>query len=348
VATTAVHQLRRAVLATFVESVEVAVVACSGGADSLALLVGASLARDQVNRGGRGLKLYSATIDHGLQPGSANIAQDAAAQALKCGVDKSFVISVAVRATGTGLEAAARTARYAALKDLVSELSKRHGVEGSAVIVLLGHTQDDQAETVLLGLTHGSGSRSLAGMPSSFDNFRRPLLSMTREITEQVCRERQLTWWQDPHNADRNFARARVRHQVLPVLEAELGPGVSAALARTATQLRADSEALDELAHQIFLTYNPIIGWSVPELERHPLALVSRVLRLAALAAGCPPRELHAVHIDGLVRQIHNRDKLPKVLQLPGQVRATRTGKLLRFDGGLDEGPDVTAQDRPV
>ena len=114
--------------------------------------------------------------------------------------------------------------------------------------MLLGHTLDDQAETVLLGLTRGSGGRSLAGMRRAFGVFRRPLLDLTRAQTEPACRAEGIDWWTDPANDDPRFTRSRVRHDVLPLLETELGPGVAATLARTADLLRADVEPLDELA----------------------------------------------------------------------------------------------------
>lgn len=217
------------------------VVACSGGADSLALAWGAAHVAAR-----RGTPARAVIVDHGLQPGSDAVAArvrdrlghlpsrgGSAALALA-----ATVVRVEVTDAGAGPEASAREARYAALV-AAAEPGER---------VLLGHTLDDQAETVLLGLARGSGARSLAGMPPERGVFARPLLGLGREVSAACCAELGLTPWADPHNADRRFARVRVREAVLPVLERELGPGVREALARTAVQLRRDADVLDALA----------------------------------------------------------------------------------------------------
>jgi tRNA(Ile)-lysidine synthase len=178
--------------------------------------------------------------------------------------------------------------------------------------VLLGHTLDDQAETVLLGLARGSGARSLAGMAPARGVFRRPLLGVRRSVTAQAAAD--LEPWQDPHNQERRFARVRVRLDALPALEAALGPGVAEALARTATQLRADNEVLDNLA------VGPL---EVEFLAAQPEALRSRLLRDAAVAAGCPPGTLTARHVgwlSELVTDWHGQ----RWVDLPGGVRALR------------------------
>ncbi|MHB8450889.1 MAG: tRNA lysidine(34) synthetase TilS, partial [Mycobacteriales bacterium] len=203
-------------------------VALSGGADSLALLA-ASLHE----RPGR---TAAAGGDHGWSPDSAGRAAEVAAVAGLAGADQVAVLTVPVT---TG-EAAAREERYRAL---TAEAGRQR-----AAAVLLGHTRDDQAETVLLGLARGSGARSLAGMARCRGVFRRPLLDLPRATTRAACAAAGLSPWQDPANTDPRFARARVRGHLLPVLEAELGPGVGAALARTADLLRDDADALDALA----------------------------------------------------------------------------------------------------
>ena len=160
---------------------------------------------------------------------------------LQLGADETATISVTVDPGGQGIEAAAREARYAALAQIADHFGAR--------VVLLGHTLDDQAETVLLGLTRGSGGRSLAGMRRSVEDlFFRPLLDVTRAQTEAACAAQGIEFWTDPQNGDPRFTRSRVRHDVMPVLERELGPGVAAALARTADQVRADTAYLDEVA----------------------------------------------------------------------------------------------------
>lgn len=285
------------------------VVACSGGADSLALLAATVFESRKA-----GWHVVGATVDHDLQEGSAEHAARVIEQMSDLGAHETFSARVSVSATGQGLEAAARQARYAVL----GEIAARVG----AVAVLLGHTLDDQAETVLMGLTRGSGGRSIAGMRRGYDVYRRPLLDVTREQTEAACRAEGITFWTDPHNADPRFLRARVRHTVLPLLERELGPGVAATLARTADLLQDDLEALDELAAAV-------TDLSLRTLLDVPAAVRTRVLRRAAMAAGCPADELFYVH----VRALHDlvRGQVRGEVQLPGHVTAYLQGDSLRF-----------------
>lgn len=298
------------------------VVACSGGADSLALLAAAVFeARSSPWR------VIGVTVDHGLQEGSADHAARVVAQMAQLGADETGSVRVQVVAEGQGPESAAREARYAVLEEIAGRLGSQ--------VVLLGHTRDDQAETVLLGLTRGSGGRSVAGMRRAFDVFRRPLLDVARAQTEAACRAEGIEFWTDPHNDDPRFTRARVRHTVLPMLERELGPGVAETLARTGEQLRPDMEALDRFAEQALaqhlVTHRDGDGFDVLQIEGLEPAVRTRMLRLAALAAGSPASELFAVHVDALERQVHNRDRLPKEIQLPGRVTAVREGHHLRF-----------------
>ncbi|HEV2375709.1 MAG TPA: tRNA lysidine(34) synthetase TilS [Streptosporangiaceae bacterium] len=298
--------------------------ACSGGPDSLALA--AALAHEGPRHS---LRSGAVTVDHGLQEGSARRAQSVAATLAGLGLEPVLVKTVEVAASGAGgPEAAARTARYRALDDAVRETG--------AVAVLLGHSLDDQAETVLLGLARGAGARSLAGMPASRGHYRRPLLGVERATLRAACDAQGLVPWEDPHNSDPSFARARVRHKLMPVLEAELGPGISQALARTAAQLRADADALDELATEQAQQAAAEDGqWHVDRLAALPPALRARVLHQAAVAAGCPPGALSARHVaamDSLVTQWHGQ----RWTNLPGGVRAmVRYGKLL-FASGED------------
>ena len=224
----AVGQLRAAVQAfasTYLVPADAWCVALSGGPDSLALTAVAA-----------GLRPTTALIvDHGLQPDSAAVGETARTQAIALGCVDAQVLSVQVGSAG-GPEAAARGARYAALE------AHRKGP------VLLAHTLDDQAETVLLGLGRGSGARSIAGMRPHDPPWCRPLLGVRRAVTHAACRELGLAAWQDPHNTDPRFTRARLRHEVLPLLEEVLGGGVAEALARTATALREDTELIDTLA----------------------------------------------------------------------------------------------------
>ncbi|GAA3363709.1 tRNA lysidine(34) synthetase TilS [Saccharopolyspora gregorii] len=239
------------------------VVACSGGADSLALAAAtAHLAR------GRGLRVRARVVDHGLQRGSAEVAERAAAQLDELGYTDVRVLPVQVTGGG-GPEAAARRARYAALD--------ADRPDGSAV--LLGHTRDDQAETVLLGLGRGSGARSIAGMRPWSPPWARPLLDVPRGTTERACAEAGLTPWQDPHNGESRFTRVRLRTAVLPLLEDVLNGGVAGALARTARQLREDADALDEVAAAVRAQVERGADLDARALAEHPPALRRRVLR---------------------------------------------------------------------
>ena len=286
-------------------------VACSGGADSLALLAATCFESRKPAH-----TVIGVTVDHGLQPGSADHAQAVVEQMRALGAE-AHSVAVHVGTTG-GPEAAARTARYGALDRQVDELA--------ADTILLGHTRDDQAETVLLGLARGSGARSLSGMAPRQGRYRRPLLDLTREDTRAACAAEQLTAWDDPHNDDPAYTRVRVRRDVLPVLERELGPGVTEALARTARLLRDDADALDDLASEARARAAGDDGTLDADLLRHePAAIRRRVLRRTALEAGCPGTELFAVHVDALDALVTDwRGQVG--VDLPGGLRATRQG----------------------
>lgn len=266
----------RVVLADLTDGATV-IVALSGGADSLALAEATVFEARS-----RGMHVLSATIDHGLQDGSDEVAASVAVKAEGLGI-RSFVARVDVSPAEGGLEAAARDARYAALRGIAA--SER------ADAVLLGHTLDDQAETVLLGLARGSGAASLQGMaPRREDEdgtvWLRPMLGVRRATTEAFCAASDLEPWHDPHNSEHRFARVRVRENVLPVLESELGPGIAEALARTAEQLREDAEAFDEMIHEtiedIVEHAEAGISVSVAALAANPAALRNRIIRLVA------------------------------------------------------------------
>ena len=229
----AIADTRRAVRAVLPAD-GLVLVALSGGPDSLALA--AATAFEAAGRSG------AVIVDHGLQAGSAEVAARAATAARDLGLDPVLVVRVEVGADG-GPEAAARAARYRALSEAAAS--------AGASAVLLGHTLDDQAETVLLGLARGSGATSLQGMEQVSGLYRRPLLGIRRSVTEQACADAGLTPWNDPQNLDPAFTRVRVRTSVLPMLERELGPGIAEALVRTADQLREDSDALDHFAEEI-------------------------------------------------------------------------------------------------
>jgi tRNA(Ile)-lysidine synthase len=302
--------------------------ACSGGADSLAL--SAALAHEAPRCG---LRAGGVTVDHGLQPGSADRAREVTGVLIGLGLEPVACLRVGVpRGPGNGgPEAAARTARYAALADA----AHRRG----AVAVLLAHSRDDQAESVLLGLARGSGPRSLAGMAECRGPYRRPLLGVGRATLRAACEALGLRPWDDPQNADPAYARARVRHQALPALEAALGPGVAEALARSARQFRADAELLEDLAaSQAEQLRGADGGWDDGLLAGLPDALRTRVLRQAAIAAGCPPGALTAGHVDALdalVTSWHGQ----RWADLPGGVRGMRQHGKLLFTAGHPSEP---------
>lgn len=294
-------------------------VACSGGADSLALLAATVF---ELRRSGT--RVIGAVVDHGLQAGSRERTGAVVAQMAALGVDETASIRVTVDPGPAGVEAGAREARYAAL----SQLAHHFG----AARVLLGHTVDDQAESVLLGLTQGSGPRSLVGMRDAFaledgsePLFVRPLLrTVTRAQTEAACRAEGIDWWDDPHNSDPRFTRARVRHRVMPVLEKELGPGVARALARTGHLMRDDLAALDTQAQAVWRELATSDTVPLARLEQLGTALLSRVLRLAALDAGASPRELTYGHVEALTDLVRERPGEAREIQLPGHVSAVR------------------------
>ena len=289
-------------------------VALSGGPDSLALA--AATAFEAAGRAG------AVIVDHGLQEGSAAVAERAAEQARELGLDPVLVVRVEVGVEG-GPEAAARDARYRALSEAAASTG--------ASAVLLGHTLDDQAETVLLGLARGSGAASLQGMESVSGIYRRPLLGIHRSVTEQACEDAGLSPWTDPQNADPAFTRVRVRTAVLPLLERELGPGVAEALARTAEQLREDAAALDHFAEELIEELADVaeagISLPVSALEANPPALRQRLIRLAVLGEfHVSLSRQHTLEVARLVTDWHGQ----KPLDLPG-LKVERRGGLIVF-----------------
>lgn len=244
-------------------------VALSGGADSLALAAATAFEAPKL-----GLQAGAVVVDHGLQEDSATVAARAADQARQLGLDPVLVRRVEVGSDG-GPEAAARDARYAALEGA--------RVEAGASAVLLAHTLDDQAETVLLGLARGSGAGSLQGMSPVSGTLVRPLLGVRRAQTREACAALDLSPWNDPHNTDAAYTRVRVRERVLPVLESELGPGIAEALARTADAMREDAEAFEEMIEEtieeIVEHAEAGISVSTAALAANPAALRQRVIR---------------------------------------------------------------------
>lgn len=303
------------------EADDLVLVACSGGPDSLALAQ--AVARERQRAG-------AVVIDHGLQPGSRDVAETAAQQCRGMGLDPVEVITLDLGDLGPGrggLEAIARDGRRAAL----TQAAERH----RAPAVLLAHTRDDQAETVLLRLARGAGARSLSAMAPVAGLWRRPLLGLDRAVVHAALGD--LPAWSDPHNADLSFARVRVRRVALPVLTEALGPGVVTGLARSAELLRDDADALDQIADS---TWPDCVDEATDEcgcvvdverLAALPRAVRTRILRRAAIESGSPASALtrdHVLAVEGLISDWHGQGPL----DLPGSLRVSRGCGRLRFD----------------
>ncbi|MFF2275575.1 tRNA lysidine(34) synthetase TilS [Agromyces sp. NPDC058126] len=312
-----IADVRRAVRAVLPDAGTV-LVALSGGADSLALAAAAAFEAPRA-----GIAAGAVVVDHGLQPGSAEVAERAARAARELGLDPVLVRRVEVGDEG-GPEASARIARYAALDAAARETG--------AALVLLGHTLDDQAETVLLGLARGSGAASLSGMAPAAGRYARPLLGIRRATTRQACLDAGLEPWDDPHNLDPAYARVRVRERVLPVLEAELGPGIAEALARTAEQLREDdaafAEQIEEFIEEICEPAEAGIAVSVAALAANPAALRQRIIRhVVASEFGVSLSRTQTLEVARLVTEWHGQGPI----DLPGGALVTRAGAHLVF-----------------
>ncbi|MET7398438.1 tRNA lysidine(34) synthetase TilS [Dactylosporangium sp. NPDC005572] len=309
------NAVRRSLGEPRLEPGEVVLVACSGGADSLALAVAARFVTQRMH-----VRCGLVTVDHGLQDGSADRAARLAGWAREREFAPVDVRSVTVSGPG-GPEASARDARYAAL--VASAKAHR------AALVLLGHTRDDQAETVLLALTRGSGPRGLAGMPERREwhgvTFVRPLLDVGRADTRLACEADALTWWEDPHNSDPAYARSRLR----PLVDA-LGARVVDNLARTARLVAADTGYLDELAADALeKALDGPAALLVAELERLPGPVRTRVLHAWVRRLGVPGGLLshrHVAALDALVTDWRGQGPVA----LPGGISVARSeGRLL-------------------
>ena len=298
-----------------ISSGDVVSVAVSGGADSLAL------AAASIFEGKRaGIDVVAVIVNHNLQKGSMEVALKAKETLLSLGFETVEVVEVQVKQASIGMEAAARNARYGAL----DAFAKTYG----AKFTMLGHTLDDQAETVLLGLARGSGAKSIAGMQelSSDGKYLRPLLGIRRETTVAFCSDSGIAVWNDPQNKDTKFSRVKVRLKVLPVLEKELGPGIAEALAKTAGILQEDLEYLDAQSAKAFKavakTTNNSVVLDVNGLEKLSAAIRNRVILKSLALLGTEPAKVQIDSITALVTNWHGQ----KPLALPS-VRVVRQGK---------------------
>lgn len=292
-------------------------VACSGGPDSLALAAVAAYFGRRGHVDGHPVTVAGVVVDHQLQAGSAEVAAETASVLRDLGLAPVEVRTVDVASTGFGPEAAARDARHAALESAADDL----GCDA----ILLGHTLDDQAEQVLLGLARGSGTRSLAGMRPVRGRLLRPFLGLRRQETVEICEAEELEPWHDPSNSDPAFARSRTRVEVMPVLEEKLGPGVAESLARTAAILQQDADFLEDLANETYLSLvqrEEGVAWLPEDAVRGlPAALRFRVIaKAAADVGGQQPGYGRLQAAEALLR----RQGSAGPVQLPGHVSVSR------------------------
>lgn len=296
-------------------------IACSGGPDSLALAYACSQLP---------LRAGVVVVDHQLQVGSAAVARKAAEQCVQWGLNPVLTREVVV-GSGPGHggpEAAARTARREALIAAADELN--------AAAILLGHTRDDQAETVLLRLMRGSGARTLAAMAPREGIWRRPLLDVPRAIVHASVST--VSVWRDPHNIDPTFARVRVREHVLPAMTTHLGDDIVMGLSRSARMLRDDADALDHFSQQVWEAAAHIdcgtVTMDIQALEVQPRAVRTRLLRRAAITAGSPPAALTLSHVERMEAFVIDW-RGQGAIALPGGVSAERAYARLRLSPSL-------------
>jgi tRNA(Ile)-lysidine synthase len=292
-------------------------VAVSGGADSLALAAACEFEAKKL-----GVKIAAAVIDHSLQKGSDKVAAQTAKTLAALGFEEVVVKKITVGKAG-GPEAAARTARYTALETIRQKTK--------ANFVVLGHTASDQAETVLLGLVRGSGSKSLSGMSEKTGFLLRPLLGIERATTEAFCKDSGIKYWSDPQNQDKKFLRVTIRNLVLPFLEKQLGGSVAASLVRTSDQLREDNAYLESQADKSFKKYAKVSGsgisFDAKAIEKLPAAILNRVIKKALDSFGSESSRTHVLAVSELVLSWHGQ----KPLALPG-VRVVRKGNTISFE----------------
>ncbi|CAB4710177.1 unannotated protein [freshwater metagenome] len=265
--------------------------AVSGGADSLLLAAATNLEANKV-----GIQLSALVVDHQLQNGSGEVALGAQKKLIELGITEAKIsqVEVSSNVSNGGTEAAARRARYEALDAEADRIG--------AVAIFLGHTEDDLAETVLLGLARGSGTRSLSGMAFHVGRYVRPFLELTRAQVLSACKESGIEFWSDPQNEELSFARVRVRNEILPKMEKEIGPGISKALARTSRILREDADALDLIAGDIFASLADPAEIPIESISELPIAVRKRVIKRAIEAMGAPTLSAEQIlEVDALV-----------------------------------------------
>lgn len=245
---------------------EAVLLAVSGGSDSMALLELASLTAARL-----GINLHVCCVDHGQRPEVA--AESELVRAASARAHAEFH-AVAVRPDGSD-ENSLRRARHGALASIAHEAGCR--------FILLGHTADDQVETILFRFLRGAGFGGLAGMREVRGALLRPLLSLRRQELRRLLLERKIVWTDDATNESDRYARGRLRRGVLPAIETAFGAGVLEHLLDVAPHWRADEDFLEEQAGRL-LAYASRRGAVGAELDLEALAtghraLISRVIR---------------------------------------------------------------------
>jgi len=290
-------------------------VACSGGADSLALAWTSQVVAKRL-----GLNLICVIIDHQLIKESAQVALEAKIKCENFGIEKVVIKQIEVKENKEGLEAAARKARYEAFEQLA--------IEFDAKAVLLAHTQDDQAETMLMRLTRGSGAKSLSAMKEVSGKYLRPFLHIRKFELVNALEKEGITYWQDPANTDYKFLRAKVRHELIPKLIEVLGQSAIESLDKTSDLLKEDNDALDLIAQENYEKLNKEL--KVENLEEFPAAIRKRIIKIAALEAGVISGPFSFEHIEAIDALVTNWRGQGNV-DLPGFIQASRVEETIRF-----------------
>ena len=282
------------------------IVGCSGGADSVALLALSCAA---------GFDTVAVYVDHGLRAGTAHEAAVVARVAERLGA--STRVEVVDVAAGPNLEARARDARYAALERVRADVDAR--------AILVAHTRDDQAETVLMHVLRGSGTAGLAGIPQRRGHLRRPLLALRRADTHELCARLGYAPVHDPMNGDLHHRRVWLRREIIPLLERGADRDLVEVLARQADILRDDDTLLDMLAAERSTD-------DAKTIAAMPVALARRVLRQRL---GPPPPSAATIE---RVLAVARGERVATELSGGAQVRRIG-GRLVRSDPGNAQVP---------
>ena len=298
------------------EPADTLLIACSGGADSLALAWASKVVAKRLD-----LNVIAVIIDHQLFNESFQVALNAKEQCENFGIEKVLIKKIEVIEHKEGLESAARSARYEAFEQLMIELN--------AKAVLLAHTQDDQAETMLMRLTRGSGAKSLSAMKEVSGKYLRPFLHIRKKELVEALQKEGITFWQDPANTDYRFLRAKVRNELMPKLIEVLGESVIESLDRTSDLLKEDNEALESIAFKNYQDLNKELNVEV--LIKFPAAIRKRIIKIAALDSGVNPGPFSYEHIEAIDALVTNWRGQGNV-DLPGFIQASRVNQTIRFN----------------